>query len=180
MPVSCVKRFRKMSRNGTIAGSEKLPMVIEPPDAPPDELLLLPPQAASNGLSESAAPVPTAPRITSLRVYERWSRSRPVWSLMLHSFGRLTTVDGGAGIGVEEMQMRGIGQHAALVAHRWIDTRGGAQVDQIVAYAQREQRLVAQRLDHVDLGRERVGGTGLDHAGMLRPEAERGRSAVIG
>ena len=47
-------------------------IVIEPPgEPPPDELLPLPPQAASRGATPSAAPVPTAPRITSLRVNER-------------------------------------------------------------------------------------------------------------
>src|SRR6476620_11066066 len=79
-----------MSRKGTIAGSEKLPIVIVLPAAAlPAEELLPPPQAAMRGARLSVAPAPTAPRITSLRVYERAVRSCSVWSFMLRSFGRI-------------------------------------------------------------------------------------------
>jgi hypothetical protein len=92
-----------------MAGSEKLPMVMgpEPPEEPPAEEppLLLLPQAARIGARPSAAPVPAAPRITSLRVYERVVRSL-LWSLMLRSFGCGSGFgDGETCDGVEQMEV---------------------------------------------------------------------------
>jgi hypothetical protein len=69
IPVSALNFGRKSSRNGTIAGSAKLPIRISPPapELPPPPLEppeLLPPHAAASPPTDSTAPAPSAPRIT--------------------------------------------------------------------------------------------------------------------
>ena len=92
--------------------------------------------------------------------------------------------DGGAGFRVEEMQAAALGQQPDAGADGRVDAGGRAQVDQVVAERDRDQRLVSERLDHVHLARERAGRSRGDHRGVLGPEAEhrgaRDRSAPAG
>src|SRR5213078_5019426 len=91
MPVSLVNFGRKTCWNGTIAGSENVPMVIEPPPeppepAPPDDDPPLPPQAAASGpRPPRTAPVPRALLTIWPRVYERDVRSLIWLSVMQRS-----------------------------------------------------------------------------------------------
>src|SRR6185437_4726164 len=205
MPVSLVNFGRKTFWKGTMAGSENVPIVIDPPPEPPeppaapdDDPPLLPQAAASGPRPPRTAPVPRALLTIWPRVYEREARSLLMWSLMQRSsfkgrVGRgrgLRRVDRdwlllgggrggdrGAGVGVEEVQMVAVGLDADRRADRRFDAGGGAQVDELAVERHGDQRLVAERLDHVDLAAQRAGRVGRDDAAVLRPEAEPGPPA---
>src|SRR6478752_7184844 len=119
MPVSALNLGRKMSRNGTIAGSEKLPIVIEPPPPP----ALLPPDE---------------PELRSLVVVSLMQRSsfegrfgrrccggrRGRWRWLLLVCGR--SGDRGAGGRVEQVQVGTVGLETYRRADDGFDAGGGA------------------------------------------------------
>src|SRR6476469_5254212 len=201
MPVSLVNFGRNTCWNGTMAGSENVPMVIDPPQGPPeppppdDEPPPLPQAAASGPRPPSTAPVPRAPLTIWPRVYEREARSLLRLSLMQRSsfedrvgrgrglrrfggYGLLLVggrrADRGAGVGVEEVDVVAVGHDADRRADGRLDAGRSAEVDELAGERHRDQRLVAERLDDVHLAAQRAGRVGGDEPAVLGPEAEPG------
>src|SRR5215468_502599 len=173
-----------------MALSWKLPMVIEPPA--PRTI-----RGAKIALPATRAEAAMPPLINARRRSGRLS-SLPVslvlslifFSLLVdkesvdfpsRSGGvRKSGLEGRTGLRIEKVQVPRHGSHPAWGAYGNRKVRRLADVHERIVGLDRDQGLVAERLDDIDLAGQRSARRGLDQLGMLGTEAEFCRAAMAG
>src|ERR1700676_377713 len=149
------------SLNGVMPPSAKAPM------------MTLPPAARAGEVAPPSAVIRASPALP-WRSFLRLNCRRRGWlSVMLQvSLVRCPMHHGGTRR-VEEARVCGIECHADGRADRRNETSRGADGEPLVADAQIDQRLVAHRLDDVDLGGEAGRPAEVDDMDVLRADAHR-------